>query len=215
MEIPDDQSEAQPPEQPAEEAGTRMDRTRFWLNKNTLTVTILSNLVLLCALITIVYQIRPKAAPPWPMAYYYDLSTDGVFVARTTEFPPIFTPQSRGYGKRNGVRAYVFSCGDCSKKDPQRYIGFLEAYTNEAKQALENAGGYSPGGSKAPGPLMPDVMYMMSSDGHLVASPDKHDKWVNANTDEGRAIMTDALKKCGPNTMARTCLADEDPLWHP
>ena len=194
---------------------TRLDVIRLWLNKHTVTVTICANIALLCALTTIVLHVRPRAVPPGPMAYYFNLSDDTLFAARTNEFPPIHTPETRGYGKRNGVRAFVFSCGDCSKTDKQRYIGFLQAFTEDAKSQLQNAGGFKAGSPNSPGPMVPDVMYMMSTDGHLVATPDKRDKWVNANSEEGRAITNDAMKKCGPTVYPRACSADEDPTWQP
>lgn len=185
------------------EQGSFIDRMRHWLNMHTVTVTIFSNIVLLCALTVIVLYVKPRAVPPWPMAYYYDLSTDSVFVARTGELPPVFTPQSRGYGKRNGVRAYVFSCGDCSKNDTKRFIGYLEAFTDETKSRISDAGG-----NRLGSPFMP-------MEGHLYASPDDREKWVSASSEESRTIWAKVTQKCGGTQPPRACSAEEDPAWRP
>lgn len=86
----------------------------------------------------------PEAAPPpaQPVApplqkpvtntvYYYDLGTDQLFVAPPADVTPIDAPS----GKDNGVRAYVFACGDCSG---QTFIGWLERTAPAARKMRDN-----------------------------------------------------------------------------
>jgi hypothetical protein len=70
--------------------------------------------------------IRETAAPYQTHAWYYDLNTEQLFVAEVTKHIPIDAPSGpASNGAKAGVRAHVFSFGDCSDPD-QRFIGWLE-----------------------------------------------------------------------------------------
>jgi len=63
-------------------------------------------------------------------AYFYDVGSGELFTASNGNVPPIEAPSGK-----EGVKAHVFSCGDCGDPD-QRFIAYLEKYTAEYKQKL-------------------------------------------------------------------------------
>lgn len=74
-----------------------------------------------------------EVGPGKPKAYYYDTKTKKVFTAAADQFPPITSPEGN-----EAVRVHFFSFGSCDKKD-ERFIGYMEKYTDEAKKKLEAA----------------------------------------------------------------------------
>jgi len=64
-------------------------------------------------------------------AYYVDTVTDAIFTAEANQYPPIQSPEGNP-----AVRVHFFSCGDCDDED-ERFRGFYDKYTDEAKQKLE------------------------------------------------------------------------------
>lgn len=66
-------------------------------------------------------------------AWYYDTKTGEYFKSGADQFPPITSAKGNP-----AVRAHFFSCGSCdSEKD--RFAGFYDKYTDEAKAKLEVA----------------------------------------------------------------------------
>ena len=63
--------------------------------------------------------------------YYYDLETGKLFVlpARQLMVPPFKREESGN----TAVKAYVYACGKCDKKNS--FIGYIEMYTARAKKA--------------------------------------------------------------------------------
>ena len=66
-------------------------------------------------------------------AYYLDTKTEKVFTDDAALFPPIVSPDGN-----EAVRVHFFSCGNCKDRN-NRFIGFYEKYTAEAKKQLESA----------------------------------------------------------------------------
>lgn len=70
-----------------------------------------------------------------PMDYYYDLSAEQLFTAPRSAIPPI---QGVDGPELDGVRAYVFRCGNCDGSEARR-IAFLETHTKQLKRYLKRA----------------------------------------------------------------------------
>jgi hypothetical protein len=64
--------------------------------------------------------------------YYLDLGTGQLFADDAAAIAPIDAPSGTGAG----VRAYVFSCNDCSDEQ-QRFTGWLERHIPSAKRLRE------------------------------------------------------------------------------
>jgi len=160
---------------------------REFLNNNSALVTILAVVLLIVALGAIVMQINGGGGytPRVVDVYYYDLDTGELFLEKSNEIPPVETAS----GPHNGVRAYVFACNDCDEES-DRFIGWLEMYTPEAKAAL----------TRDPAEAQPDeAPFDYWEEGHLVRSIDS-DEWQLANSEPGFRIMENIRDKCPGGT---------------
>lgn len=103
-------------------------RVREWMNNNSVVVTILAAVILVAALGLVVMQFQGPTYVP-PNVYYWNLDTNEVFVQRADAVPPIQAPNGG-----EGVRAYLFSCGECS---PDQWFGYLQKFDEEGKRLQE------------------------------------------------------------------------------
>jgi hypothetical protein len=190
---------------------------RAWINKNSALTTILAIVFLAGAMIAIVYQLLPKTYPPMNIdGYYYDLENDKLFVARVGDLPPIAVPGSPAGAKPMGARAMVFACHDC-KDEKDRYIGYIEIYTPEAKEALAAASrAPAPGTdtSAPPGPAAGMMSMQMMEQGHMIAKPSTEDKeWKNKffefMSPDGSKILQESQMKCGEGLIAKNCMPEK------
>lgn len=182
-------------------------KIRDWANQNSAVVTIGAVVLLLVALGAIVFQMRPRTYARVVSVYYYDLNTGKTFVGPSDKMPPIPAPSGplEGMGGDAGVRAYVFACGDCSDES-KRFVGWLEIYTPDAKEAMQNAmrppaGGATPaGGAVPPGPMGSPDMFMLMEEGHLIRAEKAEDgsepKWEKYNSEAGFKIIQSIQTRC-------------------
>ncbi len=69
--------------------------------------------------------------------YYYDLNTGQRFADKASLTAPIDAPSGpTPKGKNAGVKAYVFSCGDCSD-ETQQFVAWMERHIPAAKELRE------------------------------------------------------------------------------
>jgi len=192
-------------------------KVREWLNKNSAPVTIVSIFLLIMALGAIVWQMKPTQYEYEPVdVWYYDLNTGELFPEKSNRIPPVETP-SGPVGSQDmpaGVRAYVFSCGECTRDE--MYIGWLEMFTKEAKEKIEAT---RQGGED--GEYVPDDMMMMEEmmweEGQLIQAGKTLDVeeelksgWVSQNSDPAFMIMEVAQGRCGEERYPQTCLPDRE-----
>lgn len=73
----------------------------------------------------------PAAYPVW----FYDETTEKLFVGTSHDIPPIKPPSSNtaADGRPAGVRAYVYGCSRCDEVG--RVIVYLERFTEDAQEA--------------------------------------------------------------------------------
>lgn len=203
-------------------------KLRDWLNNNSAVVTILAVVILILSLGFIIMQASgPKYKAQIVDVYYYDLGNGTIFTAKSNEIPPIESKSGPGpAGNPQGVRAYVFSCGDC-KNESERFVGWLEMYTREAKEMMQSPNRMGPGmppppgspnaapGSPAAAPGSPAApagqaqppgpeFFDFWEKGHLVRTVEE-DSWVQANSPEGFAIMQALQGKCGQGAIPKPC----------
>jgi len=178
---------------------------RDWMNQNSAVITIGAVLVLIGALYAIIKQQWGPGTTYKPIdVFYYDMSLtsgsemDRLFSGKSNEFPPIEAPSKAKTpdGSPTGVRAWVFSCGDCSDKS-KWFIGFLETYTRDAKDAmLEMTKAPATGGAAAPPPMPTGAEMMARENGHLISIPGE-DKWVPYSGPQGLELIQRAQSRCG------------------
>lgn len=107
-------------------------------------------------------------------AYYYDLNTKKLFDGPREELLPIDAPsgplqaaEPADIGKKAGVKAYVYSCGEC--KEGEWFIGLLEYYP-ESVWSLKDS----------------ETEYDKFSEARKIAAPDG--PWIQANSEEGKKL---------------------------
>lgn len=136
--------------------------------------------------------------------WFYDVGRKDVFSTGLDQLPPIDAPSGAKTpdGAPGGVRAHVYSCGDCGSG---RFTGYVERYTPEVKaKRIEASQKY---GSR-PEALSPAALRqagLQEHEGHLVASPDAPEQWLAADSPEGQAIIGAYAVKCGPGKTASEC----------
>ncbi len=111
--------------------------------------------------------------------HYFDLKSNQLIEGPMDKFAPITAPSGG-----EGVRAYVYSCGDCA--DPaSRFIAYFFKNSPAAKKLLEDSADMTGGEN-----------YKAWYDGQLVRKPDG-EEWVNIHSPEGVAIAGAAKARCG------------------
>ena len=103
----------------------------------------------------------------------------------------------RGPSGGEAVRAWIFANGSCDNH-ADRFIGYLEKFTPEARKELESMQGQ---------PIDPAVMVRISEKGRLIKLVDDED-WVLAGSEEGQAILREF--DVPPGTDPKPCLPDLD-----
>ncbi|MEE9370508.1 MAG: hypothetical protein V3W45_03450 [Sedimentisphaerales bacterium] len=153
--------------------------TRKWINKNPrIIISIAAGCVLV--LLVIMGLMLPKKVAvevrEYKKAWFYDLNTRELFVARSDRVAPIEAPSGPlPSGEPAGVRAYVFSYV-AESNESECFIGFLEIANPDA-------------GKKGPKPAISGVggAEQWGRGGLIRRVTDK--KWVPADSDKGKAIL--------------------------
>src|SRR5262245_34979152 len=104
---------------------------RDYLNRNSTAGIALAVVVFAVSLAVLIYQVRGRTGGSPGLVYFYDVNStssvplDRLFSAKSDEVPPIRGPSDSPDSAPGGVRAWVFSCGDCSDRSSM-FIGYLE-----------------------------------------------------------------------------------------
>lgn len=177
-----------------EELERRRQRLRAWaatwkspreaIKNNTTLVSVMMLAVIGVVAYALFRQIVP--AEQFGRVWFYDVNAKELFRAGD-QIPPI----SHGAGKDNAVRAYVFSCGECSEQE-KRFIGYLETFPPEAQAALSNPAGY---GGIGDNPAQGEARVRLVEDA----------AWVSINSEQGVAVANAFRTKCGEGRRAKPC----------
>lgn len=176
-------------------------KLRDWLNNNSAIVTIGAVVLLIGALFAIIMQMRSGPSGPRVIdVYFYDLNTQKLFAAKSDQIPPIDTPSGPAPGGAPaGVRAYVFACNDCGNEN-DRFIGWLEMYTPEAKALLTQPPPTDPQQA-----LERDMrVYEVWESGQLIRGVNDT-RWVPQSSQEAMNITSQIDTKC-PGGSPKPCL---------
>ena len=139
--------------------------------------------IALIAAAIIYVQVKPVRNPEGEI-WYYDTESRELFSAKD-QIPPIVPPNG---GTATGVRAYVFTCSDCSDKS-KLVIGWLETFSDENQQLLANPQGYSGLGDIGKG-------------GRALVRMADGTEWLSERSEEGRSLAV--APKCDSG-VARPC----------
>ncbi|MFW6059506.1 MAG: hypothetical protein ACODAQ_04960 [Phycisphaeraceae bacterium] len=159
-------------------------RVREWINNNSVITTVVAAVLLVVALSVVAMQLRGPTYQPTEV-YFWDLGTEEPFVLTSDQTPPVEAPS----GDR-GVRAHLYTCGECT---PDEWFGYLETLTKEAKQAQ----------------MSEDVL--PEEEDRLVRALDG-ERWVPYFSEQGMAIQDRVYaSNCGDaETLPEQCLPTDE-----
>lgn len=154
---------------------------------------------MLAAGILLYWQLRPAPLGVIQKTdWYYDLQAGKLFVA-WLESPPIEAPSGKlPDGKPAGVRAYVFSCGDCAVSE-ERQVLWLETFT-----VKPGGPSFDANGKRRP-PTPPGNIASPDAGGvPLVKRPTDLD-WVKNGSEEAKKMQS--LPNCKDGSKPKRCSA--------
>ena len=149
--------------------------------------TAIMGVILFAALGFLAMRVWSFLNPPPPpedivMAYFYDQNTKELFALPADTPAPMERPSGPYNGEPAGVKAHVFSCGQCSEES-KRFIAYLEK------------------------PLAPEDRPPPDdprSEVFLMKRPDDT-KWVESDSSEATAIAQEVFKRCAIGERANFC----------
>ena len=176
---------------------------REWLTEHATAVAVTAVVVFVLALLAIFIQTTDRSAPVslGDTVYFYDLNSGDLFPAARDEIPPIESSSGPHEGKPAGVRAYIFTCGECTPK--QWTIGYLETFTDEARLALLKERRMQEANPNSRKPVLrPDTASPAVAKGWMIRTVDGVD-WLPVRHPQARQIMANAIRCV--RAVARPC----------
>ncbi len=173
---------------------------RGWINRQNpriiIGITVATVLLLLTIAIGLLSSGEAPKVKEHKKGWFYDLNTGKLFVAKSKLIPPIEAPSGPlENGKPAGVKAYVFSY-KYEPNESERFIGFLEAFTPEARKNQTTSG-------KSSGENAAELIKQWG-EGRLILKVEE-EQWYAANSTEGRAIIENAFSPNEKGERARYC----------
>jgi hypothetical protein len=158
---------------------------RDWLSRSPVLIIGASAILLLgviAFLVTLTLPEKVVQVDKSEKQWFYDLNHQSLFTVKSGQLPPIEAPSGPlANGAPAGVRAYVFSYSD-DPNTTDTFIGFLEKIDpNVDKGSIGQMDLRVPGAETF-------------SKGRLIKRL-KDKKWVEANSEEGRAILKEVFRK--------------------
>lgn len=169
--------------------------------------TVCSLIVLALSLAFLWYQLQPP--PPLPQwlkgqepieVYFFDLETGEIFAHPVSDPPPILTPKQAAGDKPRGVRAYIYTCSDCSPE--KRFVAFYETFNPTTREGWERriAGRRM---AVIDAPLSDNTI--ISKIGRFVALPTDKDNFISLEEEDARKIVERAYKPCPSGAPPSPC----------
>ncbi len=158
---------------------------REWINRSPKLVISASAVSVFVLMGIVIWLSLPKKVVEvenYEKDWYYDQKHRRLFVGRRGQIPPIEAPSGPlANGEPAGVRAYVFSFSS-EPNEADRFIGFLETTDpNVAKSSLGHVDLRVSGAE-------------IWGKGRLIRRV-KDEKWVPANSEEGRVILKETFRQ--------------------
>lgn len=148
--------------------------------------------VIIAALVIISAVVNLRSKPKVPRQWYFDLGSQQLFAYDGKELPPITAPSGRV-----GVKAAVYSCGDCGESD--RTIVYLQKFSDEDKHLLEKpTETLAPGVTNDPVPLIASVPADASTEPVWVTVQSSHGEAILGRLSAMQQQCRSSLKACAP-----------------
>jgi len=157
-----------------------------------------------------------KTGPVTRPLWFYDLGSKQLFIASSKLVPPIDAPSGPlSDGSPAGVRAYVFTCGDCADPD-KRFIGWLERNTTQNENQIDprTSPRTSPRTAQSTANSSPDdIPRPIRTRGYSRSSRQirsiNDDTWVAANSSQGFKIRRAVHTRCTSGSPVKQCYPDD------
>ncbi len=158
---------------------------RDWLRRSPILIISVSVLLVVGVMVFLVSLTLPEKVEQVDTSekqWFYDLKHRGLFIVKSGQLPPIEAPSGPlASGEPAGVRAYVFTYSD-DPNTTDTFIGFLE--TTDPNVDKSSIGHLDLRVSGAE----------IFTKGRLIRRI-KDKEWVQANSEEGRAILKEVFRK--------------------
>lgn len=169
---------------------------RRWLNRQNpkviIGIAVVTVLVLIIVVISLLSGPEAPEVKKYKKAWFYDLNTGTLFVAKKGLIPPIEAPSGPlPDGSGAGVKAHVFTF-TTEPNESERFIGFLETTDPNAEIEFGASGSRKIDSAASWGR------------GKLFRRVDDA-KWISGSSREGRAILEEALLPDENGELARYC----------
>ncbi len=178
-----------------ESVAAKFGDLRRWINRQDPRLIIGITVFTVLMLIGVIGLFSGPGAPEvqeFKKAWYYDLNTGKLFVAKGGLIPPIEAPSGPlPDGSPAGVRAYVFTFA-AEPNESDRFIGFLE--TTDPNAGINGSG--SEGGRRGG--------FASWGQGKLIRRVED-EKWVSGSSKEARAILDEAFAPDENAERPRSC----------
>jgi hypothetical protein len=157
---------------------------RRWINRQDPRIIIGITAVTVFVLLVVVISLLSKPEAPeiqeFKKAWYYDLNTGKLFVAKSSLIPPIKAPSGPlPDGSLAGVKAHVFTFAT-EPNESERFVGFLETSDPNAEKDISGSAKRKTDSTASWGR------------GKLFRRVEG-DKWVSGSSKEARAILEEVF----------------------
>ena len=158
---------------------------RDWLSRSPILIISTSVLLVVGLIVFLVFLSLPEKVVQVDTSekqWFYDLNHQRLFPVKSGQLPPIEAPSGPlANGAPAGVRAYVFTYSD-DPNTTDTFIGFLETTDPNVDKSSIGLMDLRVSGAET------------FSKGRLIRRT-KDKEWVEANSEEGRAILKEAFRK--------------------
>ena len=158
---------------------------RDWLSRSPILIISTSVLLVVGLIVFLVFLSLPEKVVQVDTSekqWFYDLNHQRLFPVKSGQLPPIEAPSGPlANGAPAGVRAYVFTYSD-DPNTTDTFIGFLETTDPNVDKSSIGLMDLRVSGAET------------FSKGRLIRRT-KYKEWVEANSEEGRAILKEAFRK--------------------
>lgn len=168
-----------------------------WISKNPLVAVIVAVIALGIAGFFIFRSIKPATASAtnWSKVWCYDLAKGAPFVGTEQKVPAFAIDGSTTTdGTPAGVRAEVFSCGECSD-DSSRFVGWVWKFTPEVAKSLQQVIDGMPNGYVEDSPYDLGIA-RQDPNAVLIASAESSANWFPEPSSEASDIKAKVATRC-------------------
>lgn len=168
-----------------------------WISKNPLVAVIVAVIALGIAGYFIFRSIKPAeaSATNWSKVWCFDVAKGSPFVGTEQKVPPFAIDGSTTTdGSPAGVRAEVFSCGECSDESA-RFVGWLWKFTPEVAKTVQEMVNARPNGFVEDSPY-DSAAARGDANAILIAASDRPGEWYPEPTDEASSVKAKVATRC-------------------